>query len=167
VLNDLTSLFRFKSWADAELLEALDTVDAASHPTQHKTAVRTVNHLHVVDQIFRGHLQGVPHGFDATNTAHTPTLHELRQSVTAVDDWYVRHVSGLDDTALTEAVSFVFTDGDIGRMTRQEILMHVLTHGGYHRGAVGQVLRSVGIAPPRELYTRFLHATQPQRRSGT
>jgi uncharacterized damage-inducible protein DinB len=164
-MNDFTALFRFKSWADTELLEALGAIDAASHPAEHKAAVRTVNHLHVVDQIFRGHLQGVPHGFEATNTPHTPALAELRQSVGAVDDWYVSYVDGLSEAQLVEEVRFTFTDGDAGRMTRQEILMHVLTHGGYHRGAVGQVLRSVGIAPPRDLYARFLHATEPQRRA--
>ena len=163
-MNDLTSLFRFKSWADTELLEALGAIDAATHPAPHKAALRTVNHLHVVDQIFRGHLQGLPHGFAATNTPHTPTLAELCASVGAVDDWYVRYVGGLGEAQRAEEVRFVFTDGDAGCMTRQEILMHVLIHGGYHRGAVGQVLRSVGIAPPRELYTRFLHATEPQRR---
>ena len=130
-MNDFTSLFRFKSWADAELLEALGAIDAASHPAEHKTAVRTVNHLHVVDQIFRGHLQGVPHGFEATNTPHTPALDELRQSVGAVDDWYVRYVDSLGEAHLAEEVRFTFTDGEAGRMTRQEILMHVLTHGGY------------------------------------
>jgi uncharacterized damage-inducible protein DinB len=163
-MNDLNSLFRFKSWADAELLDALGTVDAVEHPAPFKTALRTVNHLHVVDQIFRGHLQGVHHGFEATNTTHTPTLAELRHSVGAVDDWYLSYVDRLDDAQRIDEVRFTFTDGDAGRMTRHEILMHVLTHGGYHRGAVGQVLRSVGIAPPRELYTRFLHATEPQRR---
>ena len=165
LMNDLTSLFRFKSWADADLLEALGSFDALAHAAPYKLAVRTVNHLHVVDQIFRGHLQGAPHGFEATNTPNTPTLAELRQSVGAVDDWYLRYVDSLDEAQLAEEVEFTFTDGDAGCMTRQEILMHVLTHGGYHRGAVGQVLRGVGIAPPRELYTRFLHATEPQRRA--
>ena len=97
-MNHFTSLFRFKSWADAELLEALGAMDAASHPAQHKAAVRTVNHVHVVDRIFRGHLQGVPHGFEATNTPHTPTLAELRPSVGAVDDWYVHYVADLART---------------------------------------------------------------------
>jgi len=42
----------------------------------------------------------------------------------------------------------------------------VLTHGGYHRGNVGQVLKSLSIAPPRDLYTRFLHQSEPARRQG-
>ena len=49
-------------------------------------------------------------------------------------------------------------------MSREEVLFHVLTHGGYHRGNVGQVLKSVSVAPPRDLYTRFLHQSEPVRR---
>lgn len=164
-MNSLSSLFRFKSWADAELVETLGTLDVDAHPAAFKTAVRTVNHLHVVDQIFRAHLQGVPHGFPATNTAHTPSLSELSKSIGEVDAWYESYVDGLAEARMPEEVAFTFTDGDAGRMTRQEILMHVLAHGGYHRGAVGQVLRGAEMAPPRELYTRFLHSTQPQRRA--
>ena len=51
------------------------------------------------------------------------------------------------------------------RMSREEILLHVITHGGYHRGNVGQVLKSISFAPPRDLYTRFLHQSEPARRS--
>jgi uncharacterized damage-inducible protein DinB len=49
-------------------------------------------------------------------------------------------------------------------MTREEILLHVITHGGYHRGNVGQMLKSISIAPPRDLYTKFLHVSEPERR---
>ena len=66
--------------------------------------------------------------------------------------------------ALSEFLDFTFTDGDGGRMSREEILLHVLTHGGYHRGNVGQVLKSISIAPPRDLYTKFLHQSEPSRR---
>ncbi|MEN3812093.1 hypothetical protein ABD440_16980 [Chromobacterium piscinae] len=40
----------------------------------------------------------------------------------------------------------------------------MITHGGYHRGAVGRILAECGLQPPRDLYTRFLHDTQPARR---
>ncbi|WP_275636783.1 hypothetical protein [Chromobacterium sphagni] len=43
--------------------------------------------------------------------------------------------------------------------------MHVITHGGYHRGAAGRILAQQDIAPPRDLYTRFLHDSQPARRA--
>ena len=58
----------------------------------------------------------------------------------------------------------------IVRLCRSDIMyasVHVLTHGGYHRGNVGQVLKSISVAPPRDLYTKFLHQSEPARREGT
>jgi uncharacterized damage-inducible protein DinB len=119
----------------------------------------------VVDRLFRARLAGEPRPFDATNTQATPTLAQLQADVAATDAWYERHVGALGPSALAEEIDFQFTDGDRGRMTREEILLHVVTHGGYHRGNVGQVLKSISVAPPRDLYTRFLHVSEPVRRA--
>lgn len=73
-------------------------------------------------------------------------------------------MEALPRAALSERVRFVFTDGDVGLMNREEILLHVVTHGGCHRGAAGQVMRAASAAPPRDLYTRFLHLAEPERR---
>jgi uncharacterized damage-inducible protein DinB len=70
----------------------------------------------------------------------------------------------MSDEALAASLSFQFTDGDAGRMSREEMLFHVLTHGAYHRGSVGQVLKSIFVVPPRDLFTRFLHVNEPSRR---
>jgi uncharacterized damage-inducible protein DinB len=161
----LRALFAQKAWSNDELFAKLATLDAAAHPAEAHNALRILNHIHVVDTIFRAHLSGQPHGHQATNTPETPSLETLAAAVKATDAWFVDYVSGLSASALQERVRFTFTDGDAGLMSREEILLHVITHGGYHRGAVGQVMRSVGVAPPRDLYTRFLHLTEPGRRS--
>lgn len=85
-------------------------------------------------------------------------------AVRETDAWYIGYASGLSDAELAENVDFTFTDGGHGRMSRVEMLMQVITHGGYHRGAVGRILAECGLQPPRDLYTRFLHDTQPARR---
>ena len=162
--STLQTLFGYKAWANDEILTALAGVDASVHRSAVHTATRILNHTHVVDCIFKAHLQGEPHAYTATNTQDTPTLQALGASMRAVDAWYVDHVARLSALALREQVRFSFTDGDTGLMTREEILLHVITHGGYHRGQAGQVLRGVSVAPPRDLYTRFLHASQPERR---
>ena len=159
----LNSLFGYKSWANSELFSLLATLPS-EHSEQIHTCVRTLNHIYVVDRIFRAHLGGEPRPFDATNTKATPSLEQLRAGVQATDGWYRDYVASLTAPALLEVVDFTFTDGDRGRMSREEILLHVLTHGGYHRGNVGQVLRSISVAPPRDLYTKFLHQTEPARR---
>jgi uncharacterized damage-inducible protein DinB len=162
--STLQSLFRYKSWANDELFTLLSTVNAAAHPAVLHSAIRVLNHAHVVDGIFKGHLLGVPHDYSATNTQDTPTLPALAAAVRDVDAWYIDYVGSLGTAPLREQVRFRFTDGDAGLMTREEILLHVIAHSGYHRGQAGQVMRSAGVAPPRDLYTRYLHASEPERR---
>jgi uncharacterized damage-inducible protein DinB len=162
-LMTLKSLFAFKAWANAELFTQLAKLPSSQAEQLH-TCIRTLNHIYVVDRIFRAHLGGEPRPFDATNTKATPSLSQLHSDVEATDAWYIDYVDGLAQAALSEFLTFTFTDGDAGRMTREEILLHVITHGGYHRGNVGQVLKSISVAPPRDLYTKFLHVTEPARR---
>lgn len=160
----LKSLFGYKSWANAELFALLASLQP-EHAEQLHTCLRTLNHIHVVDRIFRAHLSGEKRPFAATNTKSTPSLAQLHEAVAATDAWYEEYISKLPTAGLSEVIDFEFTDGDRGRMSREEILLHVVTHGGYHRGNVGQVLKFISVAPPRDLYTRFLHQSDPGRRA--
>jgi uncharacterized damage-inducible protein DinB len=160
----LISLFGYKAWANAELFTLLATLPA-ERIEELNTCVRTLNHIYVVDRIFRAHLSGEPRPFDGTNTRATPSLCQLREDVEATDAWYQKYVSSITAAEAAEILDFTFTDGDPGRMSREEVLLHVLTHGGYHRGNVGQVLKSISVSPPRDLYTKFLHQSEPVRRA--
>jgi uncharacterized damage-inducible protein DinB len=162
-IASLKSLFAYKAWADAELFAVLAALPEA-HFEALRTTLRILNHIHVVDRLFRARLAGEAEPFSATNTKETPTLGQLRSDVAATDAWYVDYVSSVGQPTLLRVIDFTFTDGDRGRMSREEILLHVVTHGGYHRGNVGQVLKSIPVAPPIDLYTKFLHQSEPARR---
>jgi uncharacterized damage-inducible protein DinB len=157
----LQSLFAYKAWADAELLQALRGVSVELYPMELHTVLRTMNHIHVVDRIFCAHLQGRPHGYEDSNTAETPTLPDLQSTVAATDAWYVHYVESASPQQLAETVDFTFTDGDIGCLTREEILLHIITHGNYHRGTMAQQLKAISVTPPRDLLTRFLRQSEP------
>lgn len=159
----LLSLFAQKSWANCELFDAVADVAQAEHEASRHTAIRTLNHIYVVDRIFRAHLTGEKHAYTATNTPETPELGELHFAVLETDLWFENHVATISNEALSESLSFQFTDGDSGTMTREEMLFHVLTHGAYHRGNVGQVLKGISVVPPRDLFTKFLHVREPSR----
>jgi uncharacterized damage-inducible protein DinB len=163
-MKTIQSLFAQKSWANNELFNALAAITDAEHAQARHTAIRTLNHIYVVDRIFRAHLLGELHGYSATNTGATPDLDELQYSVAETDAWYLSYVSEASAGLLSESIAFRFTDGDPGTMTREEMLLHVITHGSYHRGNVGQILKSISVAPPRDLFTRFLHISEPTRR---
>lgn len=163
----MRSQFRYKAWANREILDAMTGIDASRHPEQWTLAVRLMNHTYVVDRIFAAHLGGVAHDFQGTNTPETPTLGQLRERIAASDAWYQQYVDEVPAEALDEQVAFTFTDGDRGAMTREEMLFHVLAHGAYHRGNVGMALAACGLDRPRDTFTRFLHLSEPGRRGET
>jgi uncharacterized damage-inducible protein DinB len=160
--STLQSLFAHKAWANAELFRELVGLSVELYPMELHNALRTLNHVYVVDRIFCAHLLAHPHGYAASNTAATPHLSDLRLAVAATDTWYQNYVAQATPLQLAEEVFFTFTDGDAGRMTRDEILLHVITHGSYHRGSVGQLLKGISVSPPRDVLTRFLHLPQAQ-----
>ena len=160
----LSSLLGHKSWANRELFDLLATLPADEHAEVLHAAVRMLNHIYVVDRIFRAHLLGQAHAYTATNTEDTPSLDELHFAVAETDNWFEAYVAALEPQDLQESVAFRFTDGDAGRMTREEMLVHVVTHGAYHRGNVGQMLKGIAVVPPRDLLTKYLHQKEPARR---
>ncbi|TIU36160.1 MAG: damage-inducible protein DinB, partial [Mesorhizobium sp.] len=90
--------------------------------------------------------------------------HVLRANLAEVDRWYLDHLETISEQALAEPIAFTFTDGDKGCMTRQEMLTHVVLHGGYHRGEVGRMLAGIAVSPPWDTYAVHLHRVEPARR---
>jgi len=163
----LASLFQYKSWANHELFSELQRLDPATQQAELHAALRILNHIYVVERIFVANLQGLQHGYSASNTAETPTLDALYQAVQATDRWYLDYVAELSAEQLSERLAFSFVDGDAGCMSREEMLAHIVSHGGYHRGAVGRIMAQLALAPPRDVYTRFLHQAEPERRQAS
>ncbi len=160
----LVALFKYKAWANDELLTSLLQLEDVGQKDDRHMAIRILNHTYVVDQIFRAQLLGESHSFAATNTPETPMLAALAAAIAVSDAWFVQYVSRLNAAELSQMLKFKFTDGDAGTMTREEILHHLITHGGYHRGAAGRILVQHGTAPPRDVFSGFLHKTDPARR---
>jgi uncharacterized damage-inducible protein DinB len=156
--NPYSLLVRCKQWSDLGLHETiasnwdrLDAQDAAIVPL-------ILDHIHVVDRIFQHHLQGVPHAFQAPRSDVTPDIETLAEGAREVDAWYVSYVDSLLASDFDEPVDFVFTSGKPARMTRGEIILHVCTHGTYHRGNAGILLQKSGSSPYQDGVTDFLEA---------
>lgn len=160
----LTSLFRYKTWADEGLLEGLATLAEKAPEAEYRTAMRVFNHACIVDRIFMANLQRMNHGYAATGSEVIPTLRELADAVRKTDRWYVDYTARVSGEELADSIDFTFTDGAAGRMSREEMLGHVVTHAGYHRGEVGRIMwRLMGASPP-DTFTGFLHQAEPARR---
>ena len=158
----LNRLFRYKAWANDELLIALAKLGDAAPVTP--LAIKALSHCHVVDRIFAAHLRRRNHIYTSANLSEMPTLKDLSADIRASDREYVDYVSLLDDDQLAERVDFTFTDGAPGCMSREEMLMHLITHGVGHRGQVSAVMLLNAIAPANDGFTTYLHQAESSTR---
>lgn len=164
-MNDhFSRFFSYQIWANAEFFNALAAMNKVQDENTYHQAIRLMNHNYVVGQIFAAHLTGHPHGYSSDNTDETPAPEDLRQSVTVLDQWYLDYAKSVTTDQLSEKIAFSFTDGDKGTMTREEMLTHVVLHGGYHRGEVGRILAQSSAQLPWDTFAVFLHQTEPERR---
>lgn len=158
--NTINLLTRFKAWADEitfpSLLALPESEVIKDRPTNFGTILKTMNHVFVVDDIFRHHLTGQAHGYTARNTEYTPTLGDLFTAQRAMNAWYVDLAAGLSKQELGETVAFQFVGGGQGSMAREEILLHVVNHATYHRGFVNDMMYQVPARPPANDLPVFL-----------
>jgi uncharacterized damage-inducible protein DinB len=165
-MNDtLQRLFRYKAWANDQLLTALDRLGGESPTTG--LAIKALSHSHIVDRIFAAHLRQIPHAYTSANSSRLPKLEELSADLRESDREYVEYVSSLARNELTEMIDFSFTDGAPGRMSREEMLMHVITHGVGHRGQVSAVMLLNSVPPAKDGFTTYLHEAEPSARRRT
>ncbi|NIY90677.1 DinB family protein [Vibrio diazotrophicus] len=160
----LAKAFQYKQWANAELLvlgeqqfDKLPQDDAIFF-------VRILNHTTVVDSLFISRILGEPEKYSADNTVETPTIAELRQTMEENDSWLVNYAQSLTPEELERSIVFKFVDGDLGTLTVEEILLHLLTHGSNHRGMASRTLAANGLERPKDTFTRYLHQAEPSRR---
>lgn len=157
-------LARYNAWANKLIFDAVAGLPdgEATKPRQSlfRNMVHMLNHNYVIDRIFRAHLEGREHGYTARNTETHPPLAELWRAQQDIDRWYVETYDAMDESRLSEKVSFTFVGGGEGVMTRGEILQHLVNHTSYHRGFVAQMMYEVPVRPPTTDLTVFLRDVQ-------
>lgn len=158
-------LARYNRWSNDVFFKAVAELPPEEivkpRQTLFKNVVHTLNHIYVIDDIFRHHLEGRAHAYTARNTPEPPAFDELRKKQGGLDEWYIAWADRLSDAQLDEVVDFTYVGGGDGAMTRGQILMHVVNHTSYHRGFAGDMLFQIPgkRAPTTDLtvYIRDVH----------
>jgi uncharacterized damage-inducible protein DinB len=145
-------LARYNDWANARLFEAVAALPAGEaekpRPSLFKSMIGTLNHNLVVALIWQAHLERREHGFKARNLVLHAGLEPLRRAQKDIDDWYIAWAGAQAPEALNELLDFRFISGTAGRMTRGEMLLHVVNHNSYHRGWVVERFAEVPMKTP-------------------
>jgi uncharacterized damage-inducible protein DinB len=107
------------------------------------------------------HLSGGAHGFAAVVAERLSSLDALSATLSETDAWYLDYAGRISPADLESPVAFIFVgDGDEGRMTKGEILAHVITHGASHRGAIGKMLEVLAVPGAPDMVTTFRRETR-------
>jgi len=148
--------YKYKEWADKRTMQAIRQVDVNRHAKALGFLTQQVNHMTIVEELFRARLLQVEEPHAATNTLEVPDLGELEIRIRASNSWYLQYVTDLPAPGFEELVAFSFTAGNSGIMTRSDVLLHVLNHGTYHRGAMSHALDLADVAHPVDGYAKYL-----------
>ena len=152
----LVSLFEHKAWCNRRLIEALRAAPAEADRRQMAVALFTLDHTSIVDQIFKARLSGEPEGFEAVVAGRKPDLDELAATMAATDAWYIDYARRVTPAELETEVAFTYVaDGDPGRMTRGQMLAHVITHSASHRGGIGSLLEALQVKGASDMVTTY------------
>ena len=155
--SEALSLSRYNFWANGVLCDYLASVPEEElekpRTSLFQNILHTLNHILVINQIWRAHLCGQAHGFTARNTDTYPPLGPLALALKSEDQWWVNWTQSATPADLDEMLSFELIGGRPGTMTRSEMLVHVMSHASYHRGYVGDMIFQIpgGRAPQMDL----------------
>ena len=151
-MKTLRMLMRYKAWADRLLFQSLARLSAEQlaqpQPIVFGSLLRTLNHVHAMDEVWRAHLTGRPHGFTTRNPQNCPGFAELQVAQADMDAWYVGYADDLEEALCDQEVRFEFIGGNPGVMSRRDILLHVVNHDTYHRGHVADMMYALNAHPP-------------------
>lgn len=160
ILNELLKLVKYKSWANEVTFSALSKISDVEffkpRDTNFKNIPSTLNHVYVVDDIFKSHLLGTTHHYSHRNTEICPSFFDLWDQQKTVDQWYVDFVSRLKVNELVKVIDFEFVGGGKGEMSVNEIIFHIVNHGTYHRGFVSDMMYQIPSVPPANDLTVYL-----------
>lgn len=153
-------LARYKAWADKVMFDGVAALPPGEASKERKTLFKsiigTLNHIYVVDLIWRAHLEGREHGFKARNVAVHAELPALWQAQQEVNGWIIDWANGQTEASLDEAAPFAFLNGGKAAMKRGEMFLHLVTHASYHRGWVAEMFFEAGARPPQPDLSVFL-----------
>jgi uncharacterized damage-inducible protein DinB len=157
----------YMAWANKVMLNSASQLPPAEivkpRPTRFGNIAHTFNHILVIEDIFRCHLEGRPHGYRARNTETSPPFEEVRSRLEAMDQYYVELAERLSVEELNRTIRFEYVGGGDGAMTRREIMLHLVNHATYHRGFISVMLYQVPFAGNADDLSVFLRDAWPRR----
>lgn len=132
----LQRLFCFVFWADRRTLESV-----RSTPAAHAEALPLLAHMVAAEHVWLARLEQREPRLAVWPTL---TLAECTQFVAENETGYRALIDRLNDNQLAEVVHYRNAAGQEFATPVLDILLQVITHGGYHRGQIAKIIGRTG-----------------------
>ena len=140
---DFQRLFHYDDWANREEVRHLRAL--AKPPA---AAIKILAHIVGTEWLFLSRLRRDP---KPAVVWPDLTLDQISEQIDRLrSEWQ-------QEFDLDDVVEYVNSKGERWSSRAEDILMHVIIHGGYHRGQIATIVRQSGETPA---YTDYIHCTR-------
>ncbi len=160
MLTDPATLARYNAWANARLHKACATLSAAALAKPRKaffgSIMGTLNHILLVDILYRDRLEKKPTRFKLLNETLYTDLAALSQDQQEQDRWYIDAMARLDPARLSEPFPFyTLPDNQYLSCPLDVCLGNLFQHQIHHRWQTHGLLSQADLDPPPLDYITF------------
>jgi uncharacterized damage-inducible protein DinB len=142
-------MYSHLDWANQRLMALVERDPERTRPAMH-----LVSHLLAAERVWLLRLRNE----NSSGQSVWPTLSPETLSGLAAEnrDGYARLIATLSEDALAREVVYTNQSGRAFRTRVDDILIHVATHGAYHRGQIAAAVRAAGGEPVNTDYITYV-----------
>ena len=144
----------FNKWANERLHAACATLPAAEVAADRGaffgSIVGTLNHILLVDLLYRERIEGVKTRFDTLDQILHDDLETLAKAQAASDGYYAKLLRKLTQADLEEPLGFhtLLDEPEYWEVPKWVYYSNLFQHQVHHRGQAHNMLSQAGIDPP-------------------
>ena len=156
-----STLANYNAWANRHLAAACGTLTASQLAEDRAAFFRsilgTLNHILLVDILYRQRLEGVKSSFKTLDEFLHQDFAGLAAHQVEEDQRWIDLTKGLDGSNMDEVIGFwtLLDNPDRWEVPKHIYFTNLSQHQAHHRGQVHNMLSQTGMAPPPIGYIEF------------
>ena len=144
------TLIEYNYWARDRILASADPLSqeqlTRSLASSFGSVLETLVHMHFAEWIWHQRWQGTSPS-SAPDSSGITSVAALRDVWRPLEAQIRAFVESLGPAGLSRVIEYKTMNGQAGRSAYWQMIVHLVNHGGYHRGQVATLLRLLGARP--------------------